>query len=72
MAWKLWQQLRAERREVRRYVGLQSAHRELCETINAAQRDADARMRLEITLSTLPAARLAHNALQHRDDGPRE
>lgn len=75
MAWKLWQQHRAdsaERRAVRRYVGPQSSHRALCETINAAQRGAHARMRLEIALSTWPTARLAHNALQHRDDGPRE
>jgi hypothetical protein len=62
MAWKLWQQHRAdcaEWRAVRRYVGLQGAHRALCEIVNAAQRGAGARMRLEIALSTWPASRFA-------------
>jgi hypothetical protein len=59
MAWKLWQQYRAdnaESRAVRRYVRLRAAHRAWCEMINAAHRGADARMRLETALSTLSPA----------------
>jgi hypothetical protein len=59
MAWRLWQQHRAdnaESRAVRRYVRLRAAHRAWSEMINSAHRGADARLRLETALSALSPA----------------
>jgi hypothetical protein len=53
MAWLRWQQYRADRaeaRSIRQFLERRDGYRQLCEVIVEAQRSADARSRLELTL----------------------